>query len=38
MAGSGFEFGWYYPGLEIAPNGTAHLGVYGGLIAVRDTR
>jgi hypothetical protein len=35
-AGSGLGFNNNYAGLAIGPDGTAYLGVTGGLIALRD--
>jgi len=37
MAGTGEQFDSFYPGIVIGRNGTLYGGVYGGLIAIRDT-
>lgn len=38
QAGTGSLYDGYYPGLAIGPTGTAYVGQYGGMIAIRDTR
>ena len=35
-AGSGLSFNNNYAGLALGPDGTAYLGVIGGIIALRD--
>jgi hypothetical protein len=37
QAGTGFRFDSLYPGAGIGPTGTAYLGAYGGIIAIKDT-
>ena len=36
--GTGFAFDHYYTALLVGPDETVYAGLYGGLIAVRDTR
>jgi hypothetical protein len=38
MAGTGTLFDGWYPCVGIGPNGTAYVGQYGGLLAIRDAR
>ncbi len=38
LAGTGWRFDGYWAGSVIGPNGTACVGQYGGLLAIRDTR
>ena len=38
LAGTGALFTNNYAGIAIGPNGTAYLGVFGGIVALRDTR
>jgi hypothetical protein len=38
LAGTGTGFNNNYAGIALSPNGTAYLGVIGGIIAMRDGR
>jgi hypothetical protein len=37
LAGTGILFNNHYAALYLGPNGTAYVGVFGGIVAIRDT-